>query len=241
MMQVITTAQPTTNFDVSATAMCRGLDAPARDRMSAILAFKTVMPKQTLFYEGDASDNSYEVIEGVLKLYKLMPDGRRQITGFMYPGHFVGLANKGIYVHTAEAVTEVTLCRYPSARLTPLVDEMPALGRRLFDLASDELIEAQNQLLVLGRKTPMEKVCSFLLRLIEQTVDVDKEPVLLLLPMTRADIADYLGLTIETVSRTFTKLKTQGVIRMRENCRMLECNMDALCDIAEGDDGSMGI
>ena len=102
-------------------------------------------------------EHVFNVTSGVVKLYKLMLDGRRQITGFLLPGDFLGLASRTGYSYSAEAVTPVSLCRFPRHRLEEAFDRFPHLQRRLFDIANDELVAAQDQMLLLGRKTALEK------------------------------------------------------------------------------------
>ncbi|MGE5539515.1 MAG: helix-turn-helix domain-containing protein [Gemmatimonas sp.] len=213
-------------------AMCQGMERQAATRIAAVSIRQTIAPGQELFAEGDAAENVYEVVSGMVKLYKLLPDGRRQIMGFISPGHLIGLVHRGAYVYTAEAITEVTLCRYPLARFTRLIDEVPGFAKRLLDVHSDELSAAHDQMLLLGRKTAVEKVASFLLMMAEgQHEDCDDVYV----PMTRTDIADYLGLTIETVSRTLTKLKAEGVIGRRGADCITVQDRDRLDTLAAGE------
>ena len=149
----------------------------------AISSLQCKAPGETLFSEGDEADSVYEVVHGMLRLYKLLPDGRRQITGFLSAGHFLGLAPEGVCVYTAEAITEVTLCRYKRKAFDRLIDEVPGFAKRLLTVASHELSAAQNQMLLLGRKAATEKVASFLLMMADQQGNDDGEAVGI--PMTR--------------------------------------------------------
>jgi CRP/FNR family transcriptional regulator len=169
-----------------------------------------------------------------VKLYKLLPDGRRQITGFLITGDFLGLALNDSYAYSAETVTLTSLCRFPRRKMEALLDEFPKMQRRLFSMASNELAAAQDQMLLLGRKTAREKICSFLLMLSQRASRRGHKENPVLVPMSRADIADYLGLTTETVSRTFTQLKTSGTICLQEGNRIHIADMDAINDMAEG-------
>ncbi len=169
---------------------------------------------ETLFYEGDPAQHVFTITEGTLKLYKLLSDGRRQITGFLLPGDFLGLASSASYVSSAEAVTPLTICRFPRRQFMQLLEELPQLEKELLARASSELAEAQDRMLLLGRKTARERLASFLLRLADRRRPCAPETIAL--SMSRADIADYLGLTIETVSRTFTSLKTDGIIGLAD-------------------------
>jgi len=196
----------------------------------------TVQPKQMVFYEGDPADYVYEVASGTVKLYKLLSDGRRQITGFFYPGDLIGVGLYDEHTHSAEAVTEVHLRKYSRTRLQEAMSQNPVIGRQIFGLAADELAAAQEQLLLLGRKSPVEKVASFLLKLSERNCDRGEAPTPIYLPMARSDIADYLGLTTETVSRTFSRLRRERAIRLLENHLVELLDMDRLESYADGEE-----
>ena len=189
---------------------------------------------QTIFREAEPAEYVFNVASGTVKLYKLMADGRRQITGFLLPGDFLGLALNATYTYTSEAVQEVTACRFPRKRLESLFDEFPQLEKRMLGMAVDELAAAQDQMLLLGRKTAREKVASFLLMLSRRQTDRDMAANPTKVPMSRADIADYLGLTIETVSRTLTQLKKDDVISLPDNSHVHVTDLDRLDDMAEG-------
>ena len=191
---------------------------------------------QNVLFEGDDADNLFVLISGALKLYKLLPDGRRQITGFLYSGDLLGLAFNDVYQYTAEALTPSRLCRLPRARFEALLADLPMLGNRLLNLASTEMAAAQKQMLLLGRKTAKERLASFLLQLAERAGQRGKSETLLRLPMSRGDIGDFLGLTVETVSRTVTKLKADGLIVLREGNVVELRDPDGLVEIAEGGD-----
>jgi CRP/FNR family transcriptional regulator len=217
---------------VAERAICRGLARQAASRIMAVSVLHKGQPGETLFTEGDDAQGVYEVVSGMLRLYKLLPDGRRQITGFLSAGQILGLAPEGIHVYSAEAITPVTLCRYARNGLDRLIDEVPGLARRLLAVASHELRAAQEQMLLLGRKAAGEKVASFLLLIADQQGTEDRVSV----PMSRSDIADYLGLTTETVSRTFTKLKQEGFIALPTPYDVQILDRDRLEDFASGQD-----
>ena len=194
---------------------CVALEEEEIGKLSTIVTRLRISPQKMLFQEGDPAEYLFNVTSGAVKLYKLMPDGRRQITGFMLPGDFMGLAGQHGYSYGAEAITDVDLCRFPRRRLEKLFDVYPQLERRLFHIANDELVAAQDQMLLLGRKTAVEKIASFLLKLSEREQMRGMAASPLTLPMTRSDIADYLGLTIETVSRTMSQLKRRGLVQQK--------------------------
>lgn len=229
--QAVSSAAP--RIDVSSLAVCRGLARQATSRIMAVSTMQKKAAGETLFGEGDVADGLYEVVSGTLRLYKLLPDGRRQITGFLGRGQILGLAPEGTHVYTAEAITNITVCRYARAALDRLVDELPGLARRLLAVTSHELRAAQDQMLLLGRKSATEKVASFLLMMANRQNDEDTGKMFV--PMTRNDIADYLGLTIETVSRTLSKLKSEGLIALPTPHHIEIRDDDRLQDFASGE------
>jgi CRP/FNR family transcriptional regulator len=148
----------------------------------------------------------------MVRASKALPDGRRQITGFLYPGDFLGIAVHKAYVYSAEAITVVALCRFSRAQLRALFDDFPKLEIHLLSLSANELATAQDQMLLLGRKSAKERVASFLLMLAQRAESHGETGRLLDLPMNRMDIADYLGLSMETVSRTFSTFREEELI-----------------------------
>ncbi len=212
---------------------CAGLHEREIAELSAIVTRLRIEPQQVVIQESDPAEHVFNVTSGVVKLYKLLLDGRRQITGFLLPGDFLGLSSRVGYAYSAEAVTDVSLCRFPRQWLEEAFDRFPHLRRRLFDIANDELVAAQDQMLLLGRKTALEKIASFLLQLSEREQRRGAGLGSLDLPMTRGDIADYLGLTIETVSRTLSLLKGQALIKQKSLSEIELTNIDALQEITE--------
>ena len=176
------------------------------------------------------------MVQGVVKMYKLTPDGRRQIVGFAFPGEILGSILGASHTYTAEAVTVARLRRFPRERLLRDLHDRPQLGRRLLDILASALTLAQEQMLLLGRKTATEKIASFLLGQSKKREERGENPELLFLPMTRCDIADYLGLTTETVSRTISGLRKQSVIDLDHASRIRIRDIDSLRHLAAGDE-----
>ena len=215
-------------------AFCGVLTDRELPRLVAILTHVVVEAHQPIIDEGEPADYLFNVTGGAVKLYKLLPDGRRQITGFLFEGDFLGIAMNDRYNYSAEAVGRVTLCRFPRRKLESLLDEFPKLEKRLLGMASNELVQAQDQMLLLGRKTAREKIVSFLLSLSDRAVKRGSGASPIALPMGRADIADYLGLTTETVSRTITQLKRGGTVRLLPGGQIELPDTSALHELAEG-------
>jgi CRP/FNR family transcriptional regulator len=215
-------------------AFCGVLDEGEMPHLLTILQTMTVSAHSPIIDEGEPADYLFNLTAGAVKLYKLLPDGRRQITGFLFEGDFLGIAMNERYAYSAEAVADVSLCRFPRRKLENLLDEFPKLEKRLLNMASNELVQAQDQILLLGRKTAQEKIVSFLLNLSDRAIKRGAEASPIALPMGRADIADYLGLTTETVSRTITNLKRDGHIRLLQGGKVELPDIEALQELAEG-------
>jgi CRP/FNR family transcriptional regulator len=210
------------------------LNADEQKQLAAVMQTIEVEPHKTIFDETEPADHVFNVTEGAIKIYKLLSDGRRQVTGFLFPGDFLGLTHNESYAYSAEALTATKLCRYPRGKLESLLNEIPKLERQLLGMASHELAAAQDQMMLLGRKSARERVVSFLLMLSDALVRHGQPGNPVSLPMSRTDIADYLGLTIETVSRTLTQLKTQGLIELLDEKQVRLAKPAPLREIATG-------
>lgn len=211
-------------------ALCGAL-APADLHVVGSIAHpRKLEAGRQLFQEGDPADDVFTLTEGMLKLYKLMPDGRRQITGFMIPGDFIGLAYAESYIYSAEAVVPTHACRFRRTALLEKMADYPELEHRLLSLAGNELAAAQAQMLLLGRKSARERLASFLLGLAERRGLAPGESMEL--PMSRSDIADFLGLTIETVSRVFTAMRKDRLLALPDKHSVRILDLDGLRDEA---------
>ena len=193
-------------------SVCGALDSTELDGLDRISQVRHFPAKTMLFDQGALAGSVFNVTEGMVRLYKSLPDGRRQIVGFALPGDFLGLALQDRYGVAAEAVNQVRVCRFARSAFLAFVDDKPHLLRRLHEFAGHELSLAQDQMLLLGRRSAEEKLAAFLLNLQARYGRIGTTSVTLPLPMSRQDIADYLGLTIETVSRTFTKFAREKLV-----------------------------
>lgn len=220
--------------DIRELSICGTLESNEFGELLNILTRRQSKNKDILISEGEVAYSVFNVTHGAIKLYKLMPDGRRQITGFLLEGDFMGLATQVVYPYSAEAIGEVNTCEFDRKKLKDLFEKYPKLEHRLLRMASDELAQAQDQMLLLGRKTSREKLCSFLMSLSQRKADQGKDPLTVFIPMSRSDIADYLGLTTETVSRTFSALKRSGLIRLIQGNYVEINEPDRLKAIAAG-------
>jgi len=192
--------------------ICGGATDQELPRIGGAAAIVEFQRGKTFIREGDAATFLYIVILGSAKLYKALPDGRRQIIGFTQATTLLGLTGGKTYDVTAEAVEDIQMCRMPSAHLHLVASELSAMGLRMLSLAMADLGRAQDHALLLGRKTAAEKVASFLLLQAPELSSKSAGPLEVRLPMTRMDIADYLGTTPETISRSLWALDRLGAI-----------------------------
>lgn len=162
-----------------------------------------------VFHEGDNARHVFEVTEGVLRLFKLLVDGRRVVTGFRFPGNVVGFSQASRFLYGAEAVTDAKVRRVSRGALNEAIENSPEIRPRVFAKLCSEMASAEEQMVLLSCKNAEERLCSFLLSLWKRQESAGS---LVALPMSRLDIADYLGLSIETVSRNLTKLAGKGVL-----------------------------
>jgi CRP/FNR family transcriptional regulator, anaerobic regulatory protein len=224
----------TTICDVRAITVCKAIADADVARLATIAVVTEVRAAQCFVDEGEPADSFFVVTAGTAKLFKLLPDGRRQIIGFVGPGHFLALAVSDTYAFSAEAVEPVRYCRFQRAKLRTLLDDFPLMEKRLLEVASDELAAAQEQMLLLGRKTARERLASFLLMQSRQGLPCGQSRKRFNLPITHRDIADYIGLTMETVSRTLTRLQAERLIDIVSPSQMEICDPVALVDLAGG-------
>lgn len=214
-------------------AICGSASADAMEKLSGLVAPQRLAAGETFLNEGDDATHFFTITSGSVKVYKLLSNGRRQVTGFLQQGDFLGLAFNETYTYSAEALTDATLCRFSRRQFDSLLEAFPKMERRLLAIASNELAAAQEQMVMLGRKTAQERVASFLLGLSLRQERLGRDANAIRLTMTRTDIADYLGLTTETVSRTFTALRSEGCIELDGTTLVRVLDREALEDIAE--------
>jgi CRP/FNR family transcriptional regulator, anaerobic regulatory protein len=189
-------------------------------------------PPRAIFWESDMAGHVFHVLEGCLRISRILQDGRRAILGFGYPGDLLGASFRNIYPFTAEAVTPVRLRRLPRRRFDELLDGDRDLRSLLLAEISSEIVAAQDHIIHLGRTGADERVATFLLDVARRTGADMLAPVDVDVPFGRLDIADYLGLTVETISREISKLKRDGLISTMGSHKIIIRRLGALRDIA---------
>src|ERR1700686_2486258 len=195
-------------------SICAALDKTELRELERLSHHVHFAPRETVFGQEELATSFYNLLEGVMRLYKLLPDGRRQILGFALPGDFLGMTASPRHSFSADAIGPVTICRFSRAAFARFIEDKSHLLRRINELAVRELSQAQDHMVLLGRRSAEEKVATFLIGWRDRLARLGPATAMVLLPMSRQDIADYLGLTIETVSRTFTKLERDGAIEI---------------------------
>ncbi len=191
-----------------------------------------VLPaKSVLYHQGDEAAHFYRVNSGIVMIYRLLEDSKRQITGFCTAGDFFGLSPDENYHETAVTVGTSNVAGFTMND----VSRDPELQRELFTRTCDRLEDAQNMMMTLSKKSAGEKVAAFLVMLVKRQkrrAGESEESFDIRLPMSRLDIADYLGLTIETVSRRLTILKTEGIIELPSRHTARVCRLNRLESLA---------
>lgn len=187
--------------------------APIFER-AATATVRRLEAREHVFCEGDPRTHVFQVDEGAVVIYKVLPDGRRQVIGFAYPGDLLGLGSSGEHVFNAQAACNAKVRCLSSHALEDAATRDASLALKLYKAVSLELSTTRNLLISIGQHSALERVASFLTTLQARLRENDPEAndSIIHLPMRRSDIADFLGLTIETVSRTFTKLRMMRVI-----------------------------
>jgi CRP/FNR family transcriptional regulator len=212
--------------------VCGAMTPEQLTELSRYTARKVIRPGAELHGQGERILSYANILKGVVKLTKVMADGRQQIVGLQFAPDFIGRPFSPESSLTAEAATEAEICAVSKPALDRMVTNAPDLERRLHQQALAELDEARDWMLTLGRKNAREKVASFLY-LIATHCDPHKDHVLTFeLPLTRQDIGDFLGLTIETVSRQMTKLRQEKIIDIEHNRQVTVHGIERLAEVA---------
>jgi len=211
------------------------------DVLENIKTYRSYAAGEAILWRGEPFTFVASVVTGVAALSKTLEDGRTQMVGLLLPSDFIGRPGRREVAFDVTATTDITLCCFDRAPFEKLVEETPHIAHRLMELALDELDAARDWMLLLGRKTAREKIATFI-ELLARRSATDKPGRIDMLPlhMTRDQIANYLGLTLETVSRQFNALKKEGVIDFSDRKHLTIRDLPALQD-ATGNDSDGGM
>jgi len=202
-------------------AICTALAADESNELERLANRRALPPNSVLASSGKPASHVYSVTDGMLRQVRTLPDGRRLVTGFSLPGDFIGLSEAATWRYNIEAVTASQVCEFAIDELRTLRARFPKLEHKLLERACLELDTSRDAMLMLARLSPLERLAGFLLQLGQKlrrcapgnAMPSPHRPVITL-PMSRHDIADHLGLTVETVSRSFTRLRQMGLIAL---------------------------
>ncbi|CAH2600062.1 Nitrogen fixation regulation protein FixK [Rhodovastum atsumiense] len=200
--------------------------SPAAARPGNTCCERRFTAGECVFHDGAPARLGFRLLSGMVRLFKLLPDGRRQITGFADPGAYIGFSAGTSYATDAEAVDDVLVQQFRLASSGDILARCPDLEPALLECMSSELLAAQQHILLLGRKTSRERLATFLIW------RAGKDDMIRL-PMSRLDIADYLGMTIETTSRTFSMFRREDLIELAGANVVKLLDRERLADIAE--------
>jgi CRP/FNR family nitrogen fixation transcriptional regulator len=198
-----------------------------------------------LFAEGDPARSWYRLLSGSMRVFRVLRDGRRHISEFVFPGQFFGFESGPAHIQGAEAIEPASVAVYSCERIEQRVAQEPAARQAIRALLMERLAAAQERVMTLGRLNASGRLAAFLLVMARRTAESDERNSarVAALPMGRIDIADYLGLTVETVSRLFTALRCRGAIRLATAHRVeildpaaLELASGGTVDAARADD-----
>lgn len=197
-------------------AVCARCETDELAQLEAIKYYRTYEAGQPITWAGDAMSFVASVVRGVAKLSQTLEDGRTQMQGLLLPSDFIGRPGRTVSSFNVTAVSDVTLCCFRRKQFETLLTTLPHISERLLDMMLDELDAAREWMLILGRKTAREKIASLLTIIARREATTGlfgiKGPMSIDLPLTREAMADYLGLTLETVSRQMSALKADGII-----------------------------
>lgn len=209
--------------DVRLRSVCGALDECEIGELENLARPAAFAAKETLFLEGADAECVFNIVSGVVRLYRVLEDGRRQIIGFPMSGDFIGLDLASKRSFCADAVTTVTACRFPRKEFSEFLTRKPNLLQALHARSSLELKRSRDHLLALGLCSADEKIAWFLTTLRGRASDTSGADIRL--PMSRQDIADYLGLTIETVSRTLQRFARENIVEIQpQGVRIVDFN-----------------
>lgn len=223
-------------------AVCSRCDDDELELLEGLKSYRTYSAGEPILWYGDELQYVSSVVKGVVTLSRTMEDGRTQLVGLLLPSDFIGRPGRSAVEFDVTATTEVTLCRFERKPFERLVRETPNVSQRLMEMALDELDAARDWMILLGRKTAKEKIASFIHLLVRRShaPEIGHMNQTFSLPLTQDEIGNFVGLTLETVSRQLSALKKDGIIRFSDRKHFEVLDMAAL-QTSTGDDADGGV
>lgn len=217
-------------------AVCSYSNASELALLDQIKFYRDFEPGTEIVGEGEPMKAVGSIVSGVAALHKTLEDGRRQMVGLLFPSDFIGRPMREFAPHEAVAVSPVRMCMFHRSEFEKMLSQNVHLERRLLEMTLDELDAARDWMVLLGRKTARERVASFIAILARRSAALKNVPLanglVVDLPLSREAIADYLGLTIETVSRQFTIMRKNGIFDLLDRRTVEVTDIDTLLDLA---------
>ncbi|WP_417246668.1 transcriptional regulator FnrL [Celeribacter sp.] len=225
-------------------AVCARCEADELEELDSIKYYRSYEAGQPIIWSGDRMDFVASVVTGVASLSQAMEDGRTQMVGLLLPSDFLGRPGREFAPYDVVAVSNLTLCCFRRKPFEQMMLHTPHVSQRLLEMTLDELDAAREWMLILGRKTAREKIASLLAIIARREASLELttagDGMSFELPLTREAMADYLGLTLETVSRQISALKREGVITLEGKRKVIIPDYDRL-QIETGDDTDGGL
>jgi CRP/FNR family transcriptional regulator len=225
-------------------AVCARCETDELARLEEMKYYRSFQAGQTVVWSGDRMDFVASVVTGIATLTQTMEDGRRQMVGLLLPSDFVGRPGRSVAAYDVTAVTDLVMCCFRKKPFEEMMNETPHVAQRLLEMTLDELDAAREWMLLLGRKTAREKIASLLAIIARRDATLKlktaKGAMAFELPLTREEMADYLGLTLETVSRQMSALRKDTVIDLDGKRRVLIPDFYRLVE-ETGDDSDGGM
>ena len=218
-------------------AVCARCDSAELEVLEGMKSYASFNAGQSIIWRGDELTHVSSLVTGIASLSRTLEDGRTQMVGLLLPSDFIGRPGRDMVEFDVTAVTDVTLCRFERKPFEALVDDVPHISQRVMEMALDELSAAREWMVLLGRKTAHEKIATFIDMIVRRgSQDTGSNHSL---PLTREEIANFLGLTLETVSRQLSRMKKDGMIEFSDRRSFTILDMAAL-QSATGDDADHG-
>jgi CRP/FNR family transcriptional regulator len=242
--QIAAASQDCEDCPIRHRAVCARCETDELARMEEIKYYRSFEAGQTVIWAGDRMDFVGSVVSGIATLTQTMEDGRTQMVGLLLPSDFVGRPSRDGAAYDVVATTDLTMCCFRKKPFEAMMVSTPHIAQRLLEMTLDELDAAREWMLVLGRKTAREKIASLLSIIARRDASLNLRgsdgPMVFDLPLTREAMSDYLGLTLETVSRQISALKRDGVIELSGKRHVTVPDFDRLMNEAGDDcDGGM--
>ena len=232
------------NCPIRHRAVCARCETDELAKLEQIKYYRSYQAGQTVVWSGDRMEFVASVVSGIATLTQTMEDGRRQMVGLLLPSDFVGRPGRQVAAYDVTATTDLVMCCFRKKSFDELMVSNPKVGQRLLEMTLDELDAAREWMLLLGRKTAREKIASLLAIFASRDANLNlraaKGAMVFELPLTREEMADYLGLTLETVSRQMSALKRDGVIVLGGKRQVSVPDFERLAD-ETGDDSDGGL